>query len=84
MTERYTLFQYASCPFCYMVRRFLDAQGLEGPVRDTMRDPQAHRELVDGGGRATVPCLKIEGAEAPVRWMYESDDIIRYLSEKLR
>ena len=35
-------------------------------------------ELVEGGGRQTVPCLRIE-AEDGVRWMYESLDIMRYL-----
>ena len=83
MTEQYTLYQYDSCPFCFMVRRFLASKGIEIPMRDTLRDRDAHRELVEGGGRATVPCLKIEDEHGAVRWMYESVDIMGYLNEKL-
>ena len=38
-----------------------------------------HRnELLEGGGRVKVPCLRIE-KEGKVEWMYESSDIIHYL-----
>ena len=37
-------------------------------------------ELVRGGGKTQVPCLRIETVDGQVEWMYESDDIIRYLS----
>lgn len=65
-----------------MVRRFLDAKGIDMPLRDTMRDPEARAELMTGGGRATVPCLKITDAAGEVGWMYESTDIMRYLDGK--
>jgi glutathione S-transferase len=84
--ERYQLFQYDSCPFCYRVRRYLDEAGIEIELRDTLRDPAARAELIAGGGRPTVPCLRIErldpGHEGEVRWLYESLDIIRYLEER--
>jgi glutathione S-transferase len=78
MTESYQLFQYDSCPFCYRVRRFLAGAELNIPTRDILRDPSARNELMAGGGRTTVPCLRIErGGE--VEWLYESRDIIDYL-----
>ena len=47
-----------------------------------MTDMEAFRELLQGGGKSTVPCLRIErGIE--VSWMYESMDIIDYLSNQL-
>ena len=49
MSETYQLFQYDSCPFCYRVRVFLGDAGLQVPLRDTMRDPDAYRELLAGG-----------------------------------
>jgi len=82
MSESYELFQQTTCPFCGMVSRFLDAKGIDVPRRDTMRDPDANAELVAGGGRPTVPCLKITSENGDVRWMYESMDIMRYLDEK--
>ena len=79
MSESYELFKTDICPFCGMVRRFLDSKKIELPMRDTMRDPDARAELVAGGGRPTVPCLKITKASGEVEWMYESMDIMRYL-----
>jgi len=78
MSERYALYQYQSCPYCQRVRRFLDGSGMQVEMRDTMRDPQARRELIQGGGSATVPCLRIE-RDGEVAWLYESLDIIDYL-----
>ena len=89
--ERYVLYQYLSCPFCARVRRFIDAQGIDLPMRDTMQDVAAFRELLMGGGRATVPCLRIEqddeassssASRKHVRWLYESAAIIDYLAER--
>ena len=83
MTESCVLYQYDSCPFCARVRRFLDQRDIELPMRDTLRDPAAFRELLMGGGRATVPCLRIEDETGDVSWLYESADIIDYLAARL-
>lgn len=79
--ESYVLYQYESCPFCYRVRRFLDHAGIQVESRDILRDPDARRALAEGGGRATVPCLRIE-RDGTVRWLYESLDIIDYLGRR--
>ena len=84
-TEHYQLFQYASCPFCHRVRRFLDDAGIDVPMRDILTERAAYEELVRGGGRQTVPCLRIErvgdtGGE--VEWLYESRDIMAYLASR--
>jgi glutathione S-transferase len=76
--ESYQLYQYGSCPFCVRVRAYLQQAGLQVPLKDTLLDPQARRDLIEGGGRGTVPCLRIENS-AGVRWLYESLDIIDYL-----
>ncbi len=57
------------------------AAGLEIPLRNTMTDPAARTELMTGGGRATVPCLRIE-RDGVVNWLYESIVIIRYLESR--
>ena len=77
--EAYQLFQYDSCPFCFRVRQFLQSAGIDMEIRDTLRDASARAELLSGGGSGTVPCLRIEHA-GEVRWLYESQDIIEYLS----
>ena len=80
--ESYVLYQYRSCPFCARVRRYLNGRGIELPERDILQDPAAFRELLAGGGRSTVPCLRIESPTG-TRWMYESADIINYLDSRL-
>ncbi len=80
MNEHYVLYQDAACPFCRRVRTFLDRSGIDMPMRDTARDMAAFRELLAGGGRTMVPCLKITKANGETTWLYESNDIIEYLS----
>ena len=44
--ESYQLFKTDICGFCYRVRAFLDANGIEIPLRDVNQDPAAFRELL--------------------------------------
>jgi glutathione S-transferase len=81
MMERYVLYQYETCGFCQRVRRFVAERGIPMELRDTVRDPGARGELIAGGGRATVPCLRIE-RDGAVEWLYESRDIIDYLDAR--
>ena len=77
-TNSLTLYQYGSCPFCQRVLRFMAQNGIELPLKDTLMDPDARRELIDMGGKGQVPALRI-GDEI----MYESNDIIRWLQENV-
>ena len=80
--ESYQLYKTDLCGFCYRVRDFAEQNGIPQTLRHTMTDMEAFRELLQGGGKSTVPCLRIErGIE--VSWMYESMDIIDYLSNQL-
>lgn len=83
MSVHHVLYQYDACPFCRRVRQFLTEAGIEIEMRDTLRDPAARHELVAGGGRATVPCLRID-RDGEVSWLYESRDIIDYLAQHYR
>lgn len=76
------LYQFESCPFCVKVRRYLKAEGISLPLVDALREP-ARSELLQGGGRQQVPCLRISGEGGQVSWLYESDDIISYLKKNV-
>ena len=78
-TATLALYQYEACPFCVKVRRAMKRNALTIEMRDVKRSPTARDELLTGGGRLKVPCLRIDSAEQGSRWMYESEDIIRYL-----
>lgn len=81
-TKAITLYQYKACPFCVKVRRSMKRQSLPIETRDPKRCPTAKEELLAGGGKLKVPCLKIEDGEGQASWMYESKDIIGYLEER--
>ena len=42
----------------------------------------ARQALVQGGGQAKEPCLKITDRAGKSRWLYDSDKIIAYLRER--
>lgn len=77
------LYQFEACPFCVKVRRALKRMNLNVELRDTRKNPAFEKELLAGGGQLQVPCLKIAEPGAPVRWLYESDEIIQFLSERI-
>ncbi|MFA7554261.1 MAG: glutathione S-transferase N-terminal domain-containing protein [Spongiibacteraceae bacterium] len=81
-TAKLTLYQYKACPFCVKVRRALKRQALAIQTRDAKRCEQSRKELLDGGGQLKVPCLKVEDDNGSTRWIYESSDIISYLSNR--
>jgi glutathione S-transferase len=61
-----------------MFLRSKDALGVE--LRNTS-DRQFAGELMQGGGKTQVPCLRVKDQQGNSQWMYESDDIVRYLSK---
>lgn len=81
-TARLALYEFASCPYCVRVRRALKRLALDIERRDIWRDPARRDELVAGGGKEQVPCLRITDEDGGVHWMYESADIVRYLEER--
>ncbi len=74
-----TLYHTESCWYCAHVRQVIHQLGIEIPLRDVSRSPQWRAELIEGGGKGQVPCLRIEHADRRVEWMYESADIVRHL-----
>ncbi|WP_432785711.1 hypothetical protein AAEX37_02501 [Oligella sp. MSHR50489EDL] len=76
------LYQFHGCPFCIKVRREMHKLNLPIQTRDVNKDPLAEQELINGGGKRTVPCLRIEHEDGTVQWMYESKDIIQYLQSQ--
>ncbi|PWG63123.1 glutaredoxin family protein [Spiribacter halobius] len=73
------LYEHELCGFCRHVRHAIDASGLEVESRNILREPGHREDLIAGGGRGMVPCLRIEHRDGQVDWLYESADIIAYL-----
>jgi glutaredoxin len=81
-TAELKLYQYQACPFCVKVRRAIKRKALNIDTSDVKRSADAREELMAGGGSLKVPCLRIEDGKGQTQWMYESNDIIHYLSER--
>ncbi len=78
-----TLYHYKACPFCVKVRRAMKRIGAPIQTLDAKRDPGAAEQLVAGGGKLKVPCLRIETTDGGVEWLYESDAIVAHINGKL-
>jgi len=78
----HSLYQFFACPFCVKTRRAIHQLGVTIESRDINKTPNHRTELEAGGGSIKVPCLRIE-EQGEVRWMYESNDIIAYLQQRV-
>lgn len=78
-----SLYHYASCPFCHRVSQFFKHNQIAIEERDILQNTAWREELLLGGGKTQVPCLKIERSDGSVEWLYESMDIMRYVADKL-
>jgi len=76
------LYQFKTCPFCVKVRRETRRLSLNIALLDAQPDGPVRGELIRGGGKAVVPCLKITDAQGKTEWMYESAQIIQYLNTR--
>ena len=76
------LYQFKTCPFCIKVRRHNKRLSLNIETRDAQHNPTHREELLLGGGQIKVPCLKIVDDKGNDNWMYESEDIMKYLDDR--
>lgn len=79
LTQNMALYQFKMCPFCVKIRRVIKRQNLNIEIRDAIENAQYGEELVKGGGKRQVPCLRIDKEDGTTEWMYESDVIKQYL-----
>ena len=70
-TAKLALYQFSTCPFCIKVRRTIARHSLNIARRDAQHDLVSRQELLEGGGKIKVPCLRITAADGSVQWLYE-------------
>ena len=76
------LYHFKTCPFCIKVRHEMARLSLHIELRDAQHDPERRAELLQGGGKIQTPCLRITDVQGHDQWMFESNDIIRYLQQR--
>tara|TARA_B100001063_G_C16770988_1_gene561566 strand:+ start:464 stop:664 length:201 start_codon:yes stop_codon:yes gene_type:complete len=65
-----------------MVLREMRNLPVQVELKNTLKDPSNRQDLIQGGGRSTVPCLRITDESNNVQWMYESRDIVQFLKNQ--
>jgi len=81
-TKDLTIYQFEACPFCVKVRRFIRKNSLKINLKDAKNNKAFKSELVNEGGKHKVPCLKIEKINSKTIWLYESNEIIKFLKKE--
>lgn len=76
------LYHFPTCPFCIKVRHEMARLSLPIELRNAQHDPSFRAELEQGGGKIQTPCLRIADAQGGIQWMYESEEIKRYLQQR--
>lgn len=72
------LYYKPTCPFCQKVLEVADELGVTFDLNDISDDDALAEELIARGGKRQVPYLVDEARGVE---MYESDDIIAYITE---
>ena len=83
ITKHYKLYQYNACPFCVKVRRFLRKKSINIEFIDA-KDEFNKKDLIQNGGILKVPCLRVESKKNQVKWIYESNEIINFISQEIK
>ncbi len=73
------LYQYRTCPFCIKVRQEIRRLSLKIHRIDAQHEGCDRQELLQRGGQAKVPCLKITDPAGNSQWLYDSEKIRAYL-----
>lgn len=71
-----TLYHFESCPYCKLIRDYLDQNKISIPLKDIQVHSAYREELKKIGGKTQVPCLVIDG-----KALYESSNIIKWLKK---
>jgi glutaredoxin len=80
-TEGLALYDSPFCGFCTMTKRVIGKLNLDIEYRNIQHNNEFRRELIQQGGKAQVPCLRIDENDQ-TQWLYESADIIKYLNDR--
>ena len=77
-----TLYHFFACPFCVKTRRAIHKLRVPIEKRSAVQGSPHREELIQGGGKVQVPCLRIQHSDGREEWLYESKQIIGYLNDQ--
>lgn len=79
----YVLYVKPGCPYCERVQTAMNDMGIERDERKINASDRYESELLAKGGKKQVPFLVVKDDETgeTIESMYESADIVEYLTE---
>ncbi|QIZ83802.1 glutaredoxin [Bermanella marisrubri] len=78
-----TLYVSDTCPYCTKVKKQVKHLNIPLTIKNLDRCHIYQKELLSGGGKAQVPCLKIDRSKG-VEWVYRSEQIANYMDKKFQ
>jgi len=79
LASRLALYGHNTCIYCREVNDVIDRLGISIKIRNTFEYPEYKQDLLIGGGKSSVPCLKISFQYGKELWLYDSASIIDFL-----
>lgn len=78
MMKNVTVYTTTSCPYCVMLKNFLNEQGIPFKEVNVQHNPIAARKLVETTGQYGVPQTEIDG-----QWVigYDPETIMRLMNQ---
>ncbi|MEX0732283.1 MAG: glutathione S-transferase N-terminal domain-containing protein [Aquisalimonadaceae bacterium] len=76
------LYYYESCSNCIRVLRTIERLRLKIDQRNIRTVPGFRKQLIHGGGRASVPCLRVRKPDGELEWIYGPNAIIEHLEKR--
>lgn len=61
MEHQVIVYTTPTCPWCQMVKRYLDARGIPYTEIDVSQNYQAAMEMIQKSGQTGVPVVEIDG-----------------------
>ena len=56
-----TVYSTPTCPYCKLVKEFLESRGAEFEVLDVSSDEEAARDMIEKSGQMGVPVIEMAG-----------------------
>ena len=80
---KYKLYFKPTCPYCMKVIDFIEQKDIQVKLINVKINVLGKQKLINEGGMMQVPCLQVNNESEIIKdeWIYESEDIIKYLDK---
>ncbi|WP_076417938.1 glutaredoxin [Colwellia sp. UCD-KL20] len=77
----FALYKMSHCPYCIKTIKAIKNLKIDVEYKDINESEKHNKTLIQEGGKRQVPCLRIPNENGAPTWLYESGDIINFLTK---